>query len=899
MLELFLTTLVILLFLLGFIYLFGTFKVINIFLYVCQLIFAIALLAKTLYKKHILMDDLISHVHKIPYNAIKNFKVRGSEFLETVSDDALSYSTIKDSYYSQECFESYFISSSECPITDIIIEDEKSDKYKDEGYLESKINDKIYLYYIREKKDGKLYKSTKDKMDINDLLFETYFNSSTTKRIKKVDEDRENNSFSNFKNFIYYGDLIILVVISQYIFYIFLEPYANRKFDADKIFNITYELVIFVFYIIRYAKFVKFKNFLFDNKDTYKDKAFLEIYDIEKIYYFPNKVFNLDSFPVSISLNILLIRIIYFILPQKWHYYFKEETNLVSYDEKNSYYCTIWKSTIVSGSILLYFLALEGGFFGYYDNLIYNWKTNPIKSIQLSKEEDYEFGRIKTNKGNYPFYKWRDKYLKIEKLKKFNYFNIYKNENGKICGKDDFGNDLYFPNEVECPINDIIIDYNNKNYEGYEEIKLDDDNSIYYTNKATSKKIIIDLVAKPDNFYLGLNLKKTNMLCEDLKDISKLIHKKCKNYKYYGINSYSVIDNWDYNSFLSGSPLESEIKINKILNLVSISYFGFDPPSIKERKKIKTLERNLLVFKIFYILQPICFILSSILVYSEYINFENRKCLQLIIIFFKIIMIIFEMYMYLSSLIVRIKDIHNFIFGIIYEDKDKKIDNEGFYKLIISSYIIILIALFSLLIKLIIYFFSEVLEKIIKERKKDNNLQNNNNERYARADNINLNTERLNINQQITNNNNNNINNCNNNNINKPNQEIDNSKNITVFNKKTKKNEEIDYPESKDINNKKEDKDESKIKERIEYPDPLNINNKKEMNAEKSKLQISESNIQHLCAICYVNQIQVVLGPCGHKCLCPECYKSKKDQLKKCPLCNKNIELFIEKVYET
>ena len=143
-----------------------------------------------------------------------------------------------------------------------------------------------------------------------------------TKRIKRIDEDRAKNSFSNFKNFIFYGDLIILIVIIHYIFYIFIEPYDNKKFDFNKIFNIIYELAILVFYIIRYAKFLKFKKFLLDNEDFYKDKTLPDIYDKQKKYYFPNKVFNLDSFPVSISINILLVRIIYLIFPKKWHYYF-------------------------------------------------------------------------------------------------------------------------------------------------------------------------------------------------------------------------------------------------------------------------------------------------------------------------------------------------------------------------------------------------------------------------------------------------------------------------------------------------------------------------------------------------------------------------------------------------
>ena len=215
MLELFLTTLVILLFLLGFVYLFGTFKIINIFLYVCLITFAIVLLAKTLYKKHILVDLAPdTHVHNKTFSAINKLDLAyNNAYLQVNYESNLSFSTIQDSSYNNECIENYFISANECPITDIIIVNKKKDNH--DNYKEIKINDNKYLYYTTEKKkDGKLYKYLIDKMSIDDLNFESYFNLTTTNRIKRIDEDRAKNLFSNFLNFIYYGDLIIMVVVS-------------------------------------------------------------------------------------------------------------------------------------------------------------------------------------------------------------------------------------------------------------------------------------------------------------------------------------------------------------------------------------------------------------------------------------------------------------------------------------------------------------------------------------------------------------------------------------------------------------------------------------------------------------------------------------------------------------
>ena len=47
----------------------------------------------------------------------------------------------------------------------------------------------------------------------------------------------------------------------------------------------------------------------------------------------------------------------------------------------------------------------------------------------------------------------------------YNYYDISTNNNDnlKICGKDSQDNDLYFPKDVECPINDIFISKYNLN----------------------------------------------------------------------------------------------------------------------------------------------------------------------------------------------------------------------------------------------------------------------------------------------------------------------------------------------------------------------------------------------------------------------------------------------------
>ena len=68
-------------------------------------------------------------------------------------------------------------------------------------------------------------------------------------------------------------------------------------------------------------------------------------------------------------------------------------------------------------------------------------------------------------------------------------------------------------------------------------------------------------------------------------------------------------------------------------------------------------------------------------------------------------------------------------------------------------------------------------------------------------------------------------------------------------------------------------------------------NKKIKIENDKSKLQISERNLD-LCSMYHENPTQVILSPCGHRCLCSECYKREKDNLEKCPICNKEIKDF-------
>ena len=129
-------------------------------------------------------------------------------------------------------------------------------------------------------------------------------------------------------------------------------------------------------------------------------------------------------------------------------------------------------------NILLY---LKGQFNdGYFKTLENNWKMSPIKNITLYNPEsnllsfnkkqknieqyilDTFYGIKNLNKYNerINIFIWGNKFFEIELYKNYSYENIFKNsvaKEGKICGKDSEGFNLYFPSYLECPINYIEI----------------------------------------------------------------------------------------------------------------------------------------------------------------------------------------------------------------------------------------------------------------------------------------------------------------------------------------------------------------------------------------------------------------------------------------------------------
>ena len=82
-----------------------------------------------------------------------------------------------------------------------------------------------------------------------------------------------------------------------------------------------------------------------------------------------------------------------------------------------------------------------------------------------------------------------------------------------------------------------------------------------------------------------------------------------------------------------------------------------------------------------------------------------------------------------------------------------------------------------------------------------------------------------------------------------------------------------------------------------EQKDNDNIPEEKDKNEDEGK---EESIKNNLCVICYTNSNEIIISPCGHKCICEICYLKLKarNELKNCPICKKPVESIVKKVYE-
>ena len=230
------------------------FQLVKYIIVLSQLIICFILFSNNFYKKHILWkNNYYAFVHTLNSSPIINLYLSNDTlYSENLKD--FNYSIILTKDYFFKCRENFYINSDICPISNIIIENQKNKEYN--NYIELKISENKYLYYTREMKYDKLFEAN----DLNNLNFTNIsFNSKNNYEQYISNDTFIFNFFKNIKDATYYIDFLCLSLLLFSIIYLFFESFDSLIFNPFKIVNTFIQIMIFLLYLFRYLKFIKIK----------------------------------------------------------------------------------------------------------------------------------------------------------------------------------------------------------------------------------------------------------------------------------------------------------------------------------------------------------------------------------------------------------------------------------------------------------------------------------------------------------------------------------------------------------------------------------------------------------------------------------------------------------------
>ena len=629
----------------------SSFQNLRIFFFIFQLIFYCVIFFTSKYKNNYLWEDTtFEPIQQLPCPVITDIKVINYSYiylyhleLETLYQN---FSLIKTDEYSKECLLNYFVKiTDKCPITDIVvINNSEKYYYSDLTYYSSLKFFDVYIYYKRNSKYGKLYNSYKKFIRKDYIFYEklniTFLSELDYKNIlmiKLLEENKLLIPFSRLKKICYFTDYLWCIIFPISLFYYIIETRDDKKWNYFRVIDYFLQIILFAIYIVRFIFFIDVKNFYKYTKDICKnmDINIELLFKIDKYRntYYPNLNVNAESLPVAIVISMIFYFCLFLLTGNKWSYqrknfgnekyYFFNDTNELSKRKFRIYY-------LLFPFIMLYIATFILDIFNdikikkIYNNSFFNWELSPIKEIKLSDNETHEIAHILMKDKDYYFYSWKENFISVERYDDYNYMNLYENKDGKICGKDSFGNDLYFPNDLNCPINHIYIDnIPNGLDSNYSNIDLGNYNYLHYTNSKIDGQILVDIKAGSSLFPLELNSKNSNDLCESLKN-ETVYSRNCKDYnKFNTIPFYSKIDKESYNKFIQNN---TELKIwNDIdIFLYGLTYQGINSTSINKtisisiyKKQIEKIISLFLYKNIFSGLTILLFIYFSIVLLLE------------------------------------------------------------------------------------------------------------------------------------------------------------------------------------------------------------------------------------------------------------------------------------------
>ena len=268
---------------------------------VIHLIIISLILSENFYKNNIIWtDNIYQLIHSLPINPIKIISKNDDDFiLETFNN--LIYTTKRTIVFNKKCLNNFFVKEDDCPITDIILENNQVNS--NNNYKEVEINTNLYLYYTKNNKNEKLYFNN----DLNLNIYELKNNIFNFSQYNKNEQLKEKEISNVIKNLKYYADFSDWICLSLFLISFVLSIINLRCFNGFHFVSLVVETTLFIFYLIRFFKFIDLKNVFI----KYKDFILYQYEYNDSKKYFPNKYFNIDSFAASVQINAIFILILY------------------------------------------------------------------------------------------------------------------------------------------------------------------------------------------------------------------------------------------------------------------------------------------------------------------------------------------------------------------------------------------------------------------------------------------------------------------------------------------------------------------------------------------------------------------------------------------------------------
>ena len=197
--------------------------------------------------------------------------------------------------------------------------------------------------------------------------------------------------------------------------------------------------------------------------------------------------------------------------------------------------------------------------------------------------------------------KWQNKEIVIIRMNPtYNYFYFLDNlsEDGKSCKDetykqcailDTLNQPMCVKQDEDCPINDILIKEGQEHLDNYDIIPLDNNKSIYYTNKINDSKIIIDFqisngqpCAEPYEQNLNKNLDIYPLMKnQSIYRCKVAINENLTDDRFRELDSQNLSHFYRDNDISALSKFYDDYSEDK-MKLYGVEYYGLDKKKITD-----------------------------------------------------------------------------------------------------------------------------------------------------------------------------------------------------------------------------------------------------------------------------------------------------------------------------